>query len=92
MIVNPLTWLERVWPTRHRRAAVIRDYIDVGANPAFLADLALRGGVWSPLQAETPERTAYNIGRRDLALEVIKLAGTDPAMLFREIEKLSKEV
>jgi hypothetical protein len=92
MIINPLDWLAKVWPTPSRRAEVLRDYIAIGECRAFLADLALRGNLWSPLQVPgDAEATAYNIGRRDLALEIIKLAGADPQTLFAHIEKLTKE-
>lgn len=92
MIINPLQWLEKVWPSPIRRAGVIRDYIAVGQCQAFLADVALRGNVWSPLCVPgDPQATAYNIGRRDLALEIIKMAGSDPNLLFSHIEKLTSE-
>lgn len=91
MIINPMAWLEKVWPSPIKRARILRAYIELGRNPGLLADIALRGNVWSPLHVPgDAETTAYNVGRRDLALEIIKLAGTNPAALFGEIEKLTQ--
>lgn len=92
MLIDAMAWLRRVWPSSIKRARVIRAYIELGRSPELLADIALRGSVWSPLHVPgDPVSTAYNVGRRDLALEIVKLAGSDPVVLFNEIEKLVQQ-
>lgn len=88
MIVDVRDWLERVWPSVMNRQAVMRDYASVGQLRHFLADVALRGSVWGPCHVPGDDRTsAVNEGRRQLALEILKLAGEEPTRLFTLIER-----
>lgn len=86
MIVDVRGWLNRVWPKT--ADAVVREYLVVGQQKKFLADVALRGAVFSACHVPgDPYSSAVAEGRRQLALEIIKLAGEDAGRLFALIER-----
>lgn len=76
-------------PDQH---AVIDEWARLRALSLVMQDIALRGGVYSPLAVPAPGAAldpvtlAINEGRRQMALEIIKTAGLDPAELWRSIE------
>lgn len=88
-MMNPVDWLRTMWPRRWR--AVVSDYSALREHRHLLADIALRGGVYSsfPPKAEVFE-AGWREGRRSLALEIIKAADTDPAKLMELVEKAGK--
>ncbi len=84
-----IRWLREIWPHDGQRADLIGQYAGVGAtSKLFLADVALRGRVFSDLHAPgDTEQTFINIGRRELALEIIEQCGVDPQMLYALVPK-----
>ena len=82
--MNLIGWFRTAWRNEGHRAAVLSDYAKVAILRHFLADLALRGSVFAPLP---PAKDLYAAGiaegRRQLALETMRIAGTDPATLQR---------
>lgn len=88
MITKVRDWLDLVWPSSKPRAEVVHDYLAIGQHKHFLADLALRGSVYGPCHVPgDPQTSLVNEGRRQLALEIIKLAGEHPDSLFALIER-----
>jgi hypothetical protein len=84
--VNIGHWFRTVWPRRGK--AVAGEYLSVGTHRLFLADVALRGFVFTPFPAVATEFEAGKLeGRRSLALEIIRISGEAPERLFAEIEK-----
>ncbi len=80
--MNIAKWFHAAWPEWSHRAQLARDYQSLGQMPRLLADIALRGGVFAPrLPARDLYEAGINEGRRQLALETIRIAGTDPAEL-----------
>lgn len=77
--------LKSIWarfksPTK--RSAVLSGYAALGAQYKFtLADIAMRNGVFSTSDT-LPGTADYRDGRRDAALELLKLAKVDPATLL----------
>jgi hypothetical protein len=81
------TWLATVWQTRVRVDAVAYEYARLKDFTHVLADIGARGGIWrTSHEPGKPDalNTAFNEGRRSLALEIIELAEMDPRRL-REI-------
>jgi len=91
MITNLAAWLRTRWSPTNRRE-VMRDYMALREHKLFLADLGLRAGVWSSCHVPgDPYSSAVAEGRRQLALEIIKLAGEEPASLWRYLERNEKD-
>lgn len=85
-------WLWQMWPTHTLRYAVCADYATIGAqHKHFLADVALRGGVYRAFDQRSDGDLANFNGRRELALEIIKLAKVDPDQLFASIPTKPRE-
>lgn len=88
--VNWREWLRQAWPQRGR--AVVQSFAAIGAEHRhFLADLALRGYVYTPIRETDPILAARAEGRRQLALETIAICNTDAATLFALVEQKPKE-
>lgn len=80
-------WFRTVWPSPGRRAALYGQYASLSEKPLVLADIALRGRVWRPSHVPNdPTTTAWNDGRRSLALEILELAGMSADQLARLVE------
>lgn len=78
--------LRERWPRLNR--TLIEQATSVGrAQQVFLADLALRGGVFSEREASDLYQAGVNEGMRRLALETIKLCKSDPNLLLAMIEQ-----
>lgn len=83
-------WFWEVWPSRSR--VVISQALTIGRqHKEFLTDLALRGNVYAPIMVTDPIAAAREEGRRQLALETIKLCGADAQALFALVEPKPKE-
>jgi hypothetical protein len=85
-------WLATVWKTRARVDAVAYEYHRLRDMPHVLADIAARGAIWRP--SHDPAKpdalnTAFNEGRRALALEIIELAEMDPRRLREIIDAIT---
>lgn len=78
--MNIVAWFRGAWRDDGRRRAVISEYASLRQFQHVLADIALRGGVFGPADPTIPLEIAE--GRRQLALETLRLAGTDPATLM----------
>lgn len=89
MRINPVAWFAQMWPFDSGRRAVLADYAAVGAqHKHFLTDVALRGGVYGDGHDDASLYQAGKFeGRRELALELIKLCKVDPDQLFALIPK-----
>lgn len=80
-------WFNTVWPATGPRLAVIHEYGAMKQMPHVLADIAMRGGVWRPAHvANDPTTSAWNDGRRALALEILELVDMPPQQLLRLID------
>lgn len=74
------------WPRKCREVA--QNYLVVRECPYFLADVMLRGGVMSAPEAGLSTFDAgVKEGRRQLAVEILRLAGEDPLRLWAIVEK-----
>lgn len=80
-------WFRSIWPRSAR--AVVSDYVTIGTQHRhFLADLALRGNVFAPIVENDPVAAAREEGKRQLALETIKLCNADPQALWALLDPL----
>lgn len=76
-------WFTTMW-REDKRAVVLNDFPAIGEkHPLFLADLALRGNVYDDSDPPTdPIALGIYMGRRQIALETIKLCRKTPAQLL----------
>lgn len=88
--MNLPLWLRQAWPNVQKRAHVVDGYRALGLNRLLLADIALRGSVFDahPAVANLYEAGVAE-GRRQMALEIIRLCDADPALLLGVIERKS---
>lgn len=87
---NWRNWFFQAWPTLSRRVA--EEAVEVGRErKLFLADMALRGKVFSPIMENDPIALARAEGRRQMALETIALCNMNPSELIALIERKPKE-
>lgn len=85
-------WLHEIWPTPLLRHGVVAEYVSIGAqHKRFLADVALRGGVYREYDARSDGSLENFNGRRELALEIIKTARVDPDQLFAIVATKPRE-
>lgn len=86
--MNLVGWFRQFWPTPAARRAVLSDYMALRDRKALLADIALRGNVWG---ASPPGLSAYDAGvaegRRQVALEILRVVQQDPMQLLAFVEK-----
>lgn len=77
-------WLREMWPRDADKRALLADYGRLKDMPHFLADLALRAGVWRGAARVPGDIFGDGIseGRRLMALEIIKLAKAPPGLLL----------
>ncbi|MDE2579960.1 MAG: hypothetical protein KGL46_14245 [Hyphomicrobiales bacterium] len=82
--MNLPRWFRQMWPDDTARRVVVAEYEAIGRQKHALADIALRGGVYSV--DATPVASLYDAGvregRRQMALEIIRICNADPAQLF----------
>ena len=81
--MNIVAWLKAKWRDPGQRAQVIHEYAALGQMRHLQADIAHRGYVFTVPQPAPADFYQAGVieGRRQLALELIRAAGTDPAML-----------
>lgn len=83
-----ITWLRQVWPNVQRRRYLIGEYAAVAQQKLFLTDVAQRGLLFSDVHARGDDtQTFVNIGRRELALEILEACGQDAMRLIDLVEK-----
>lgn len=89
---NPKSWFAVFWPTTAKARRVLDGYGAMAKNRELMADIALRGGLFSAdyNPALTARDDAIAEGRRQLALEIYKLANLEPAALYGLLESPSK--
>lgn len=77
-------WFTTVWQNVSGRHRVLADYASLGKqHPDFLRDLALRGNVFDDSDPPTdPVALGIYLGRRQIALETLKLCKKTPQELF----------
>lgn len=74
-------WFPLVWPHKGQRHAVLAEYQELKQKVRLLQDIATRGGVFMACPPGVPlER---HEGRRELALEILELAGADMDRLMK---------
>lgn len=75
--------LRAFWPDLNQRRQLVLEYQRLTGMKTLLADIAKRGGVFTAGHVPAGDLFAAGIaeGRRQLALELIRTAGTDPATL-----------
>lgn len=79
------SWFTLAWGRgTDKRHLVLGEYASLGTQcPHLLTDLALRGNVYDDSDPPTdPVQLGIYLGRRQLALETIKLCGRTPEQLF----------
>lgn len=69
------------WRNDQRRAEIGHDYLGLRQMPALLADIAVRGRVFSAF--DPSQSVDYQNGRRELALEIIALTTIDVQVIQR---------
>jgi hypothetical protein len=91
MKINPVRWFRQIWLSPQKRFAVLSSYKSI--EQLTLADIALRGFVWSAPKRVPGDTFGDGIieGRRLLALEIIELARADITQLFALIERKPEE-
>lgn len=79
-ILAPLAYF---WPVLHERRQLVAEYARLAGMKLLLADIAKRGGVFTAGHVPAGDVFAAGVaeGRRQVALELIRTAGTDPATL-----------
>lgn len=87
-----VSWFRQIWINPQKRWAVLGEYANLKNSPYLLADIALRGFVFSrkPAPKDIYEAGKFE-GRRELALEIVQLAEVDPAEIFRLVERKPEE-
>ena len=72
-------WLRAIWRNRQKRQDLIGQYQALRAqSPLVLADISQRGLLYSDIDAPSDKQVFINIGRRELALEILQLANISP--------------
>jgi len=88
-MIDTVRWFAAAWRDRGRRQAVLAEYQQLGRLKYALADIALRGAVFGEA-GRTPGDVfgdGINEGRRQMAVEIIKLAGEDPTQIWALVER-----
>jgi hypothetical protein len=78
-------WCAKVWPNG-QHARVVEQYRSLRQKPELLADIAMRGGIWSTRLPPDGHQLAFEQGRRSLALEIIEMSRIDPGQLAQILE------
>jgi hypothetical protein len=81
--MNIVAWIKGAWPNPGNRAQVIAEYAALAPMRHVLADIAKRGMIFHvpPKPPADLFQAGVNEGRRQMALETIRMANTDPAVL-----------
>lgn len=75
VIENWPRWFAAIWPNARRRWVIINQYRGLGTHhKEMLADIALRNNVFAPNREDSDRMAWIAEGRRQCALEIIKLA------------------
>ncbi|NUU41383.1 hypothetical protein [Tardiphaga robiniae] len=80
-------WFRQMWPDVVRRRVVLEQYRSLSTKPELLADIALRANLFVPIRAENDRQAWIEEGRRQLAIEIFKMARADIDLLWQQIEK-----
>ncbi|CAM5767159.1 Bbp19 family protein [Bosea minatitlanensis] len=74
--------LRAFWPNLRERRQLVAEYQQLGRMRILLADIAKRGGIFSAGPRQ-PDLYAAGVaeGRRQIALELIRTSGLEPAEL-----------
>lgn len=84
---HPVTWFGAMWSNISRRRVVLEQYRNLGTMKPLLADIALRANLFAPIRSDSDRQGAMEEGRRQLALEIFKMAKIDIDLLWEQIEK-----
>lgn len=77
-----ITPLRAFWPDLRERRQLVAEYGQLGRMRMLLADIAKRGGIFAAGNHHGDLFAAgVAEGRRQIALELIRTAGLDPALL-----------
>ncbi|EKS26515.1 hypothetical protein [Afipia felis] len=84
-------WFATMWPNAQRRWLIVTSYRQFAeTHKSMFADIMLRAGAWSPIRESDPFLAGVAEGRRQIAIELVKLAKLDPAELF-ELTKVERK-
>lgn len=84
--MNVVSWFREAWRGRERDArACLDQWALMKRHDLVLQDIALRGSVFQPFGVADPIELARLEGRRELALEILKQAETDPHRLWQAL-------
>lgn len=87
--MNLPNWFRQMWPFPDGRRVVIDQYRVLANQKLALADIALRGGVYSvnPKPPANFFEAGVREGRRQMALEIARICDADPAALYGFLER-----
>jgi hypothetical protein len=95
VLLSPLAaGIRARWPNTNNRNAVLAEYSTLGKNKFMLTDVALLGGLYASTalvsvhRANSEFENGVAAGRRELANDIITLAGERADRIRELIEKL----
>lgn len=90
--MNVRAWFLKSWPGAARRHRVMQGYVALGQErPELVTDIALRGGLFAavPIAVQAPYQAGVLEGRRQMALEIVRLSHLSFDELYRLVEPLT---
>jgi hypothetical protein len=87
--MNLRKYFAQMWPGESGRRIVLEQYRIIANQKLALADIALRGGVYSvdPRPPANFYDAGVREGRRQMALEIARICDADPAHLYGFVER-----
>lgn len=91
MMDRVIASIAQAWRGRQTRAALLEDYRSLGLHKLFLADVARLGGVFThaPRTAGDVFGDGINEGRRQMALEILRLCNANHVELLEILERVA---
>lgn len=84
-------WFATMWPSAQRRWQIVTAYRQFAQNhKTMFADILLRAGAFAPNRESDAFLAGVAEGRRQIGLELVKLASLDPAELF-DLTKIERQ-
>lgn len=84
-------WFALMWPNAQRRWLIVTSYRQFAStHKSMFADILLRAGAWSPIRERDPFLAGVAEGRRQIAIELVKLAKLDAEELF-DLTKIERQ-
>lgn len=90
--MNLPRWFAQAWPYSNARRAVLAEYGQLKRLPLLMADMGMRGGLWSdPGAVANLYAAGVAAGRRQMALEIFRICEADPKQLFGYVPVKKRE-